>query len=811
MSDTRAAVQVQRRDLRLVPAALTAWAGALVGTAHAPTMHGTGWLWPWSIGGSARPLLTAFVALLLVVLTGVASSAAVASPAVVGPLSTSRVGLLVALAVVVGIGTFAAGHGRVAAQAAGPVVGLAADRADVEVQVRIRTDPLPRSLPAGAPAWRQGQVRVSAALVHVVSADPARAPPTRVGTPVVVLASASWQRLRPGDLVATTGQLGLTSRPGPAAAVLLARGDPVLLGRSPTLLAVGDKPRAALRDSVNGLPPEAGGLLPSLVVGDETLLTEQTREQLRVTGLAHLTAVSGANVAIVLGAVLLGGRWLGLRGVWLPLIGLVSIGVFVLLARPEPSVVRASAMGVVVVLGLVGGSGGRGGRGLAPLAVAVTVLLLADPWLARSIGFALSCVATAGIVVLAGPWAAEAARWMPTPLAAALAVPLAAQLVCTPLLVGMAGELSLSAVPANLLAAPAVPPATVLGIVAALLGTVWPAAAHLVAAVAMVPTGWIVLVAQHAADLPGTVIDWTWGVPLALVASLAMIAVVPPLLRSPWASLATCLALVVVLALPGRGWPPPGWAIVACDVGQGDALVLRTGPQEGMVVDVGPDPGALRSCLDDLGIQSVPLLVITHLHADHVFGLDALGIDRRVDSLIVTVHDEPPEHAAMLAAWAAGNDVEVTRAVPGQTGSQGQVSWQVLWPQRVITGVGSTPNQASVVVRAEIAGLSVLLTGDIEPAAQHALLAEPGVDVDVDVLKVPHHGSPDQHPAFLAATSPAVALVTVGEENTYGHPSAETLGMLASLGAVVARTDTDGAVAVVPGEDALRVVRRANR
>jgi competence protein ComEC len=298
VSDPHAAGRGQRRgDLRLVPAALTAWTGALVGTAHAPTMHGTDWLWPWSTGGSARPLLTAFVALVLVVLTGVASSAATASPTAIGPFSMRWLGLLTALAVVVGVGAFAAGHGRVAAQAVGPVVGLATDRADVEVQVRLTTDPLPRSLPAGAPAWRQGQVRVSASLVHVVSADPARAPPTRIATPVVVLAPATWQELRPGDLVATTGQLGLPGRPGPAAAVLLARGDPVLLGRSPTLLAVGDKPREALRNSVEDLPPEAGGLLPSLVVGDETLLTEQAREQMRVTGLAHLTAVSGANAS----------------------------------------------------------------------------------------------------------------------------------------------------------------------------------------------------------------------------------------------------------------------------------------------------------------------------------------------------------------------------------------------------------------------------------------------------------------------------------------------------------------------------------
>ena len=786
--------------------------GAFVGTASAPTADAA------VPTGSPTPApLDVLVAVTLVGLVAGVSAVAVART-VATPSRSRHRRLLLAMAVVVGLAALVAGHGRVVAQAAGPVVALAAQRAEVQVSIRLTGDPLPRVRQPGTPAWQGEQVRVSASVTHV-GVDTARAPPQPghsrvvVDTPVVVVAPATWTSLRPGDVVDAAGRLTLPSRPGPAAAVLLVEVDPDVGRRSPTLLAVGDAPRHALRESVTGLPAAPGGLLPSLVVGDESLLPDRTREHLRVTGLAHLTAVSGANVAIVLGAVLLVARWLGVRGRGLPVVGLASIGVFVLLARPEPSVVRASAMGVVVVMGLLAGAGPRRGRELAPLAVAVTALLLADPWLSRSIGFALSCAATAGIVLLARPWARAAAAWMPRPLAAALAVPLAAQLACTPLLVGMAGELSLSAVPANLLAAPAVPPATVLGLVAAIVGVVWPGAAHVVAAVAMLPAGWIVLVAERAASLPGTVVEWAWGVPLAALTSLAIVVAVPSLLRSPVASTVTCVALAAMLVLPGRGWPPSGWVIAACDVGQGDALALRTAQRAAIVVDVGPDPAALRSCLDDLGVESVPLLVITHLHADHVLGLDALGGDRPVGSVLMTVHDEPEEHALLLARWAAENAVEVERAVPGDAGRHGDVAWQVLWPPRVITGIGSTPNQASVVMRAQVGGVSVLLTGDIEPAAQQALLAEPDVDLDVDILKVPHHGSDDQHLPFLRATSPSLALVTVGEENTYGHPSSSTLDALVATGAVVARTDVDGAVAVVAGagDDALRVVRRGPR
>jgi competence protein ComEC len=146
------------------------------------------------------------------------------------------------------------------------------------------------------------------------------------------------------------------------------------------------------------------------------------------------------------------------------------------------------------------------------------------------------------------------------------------------------------------------------------------------------------------------------------------------------------------------------------------------------------------------------------------------------------------------------------------------VTWQVLWPARVIRGIGSAPNQASVVVRVDVEGFSVLLTGDIEPTAQGALIATMPRALDVDVLKVPHHGSIDQHPGFVTATSPAVALVTVGQQNTYGHPSTRTLADLRAAGAVVARTDLDGDVAVVAPSGAeaqtpaaLTVVRRGAR
>jgi competence protein ComEC len=721
----------------------------------------------------------------------------------VGLLAGRRRGPVVVACLAAGLAALLAGQGRVAALHAGPVDDLARAATSAEVVLRVTGDPAPRASRPDAPAWQQGQVRVRARVTEVSSAGTA---PLSCDAPVVVLAPATWGGLRPGQVVAASVRLREPAGGGPIAALALADDEPTVTGEVPDPFAAADAPRRALRDAVEGLPAGPAGLLPSLVVGDESLLRDEVRRDLQTTGLTHLTAVSGANVAIVLGAVLWSARWAGLRGWALPVTGVLSIVGFVLLARPEPSVVRAAAMGVVVVLGLVAGARGRG---VAPLAVACLVLLLLDPWLSRSVGFALSCMATGGIVVLGRPWQAAAAAWMPSWLAAVLAVPLAAQVACTPMLVLLAERVSLASLPANLLAAAAVPPATVLGLVAALVGLVWPAGAHLVAAMAMVPTGWIVAVAERGAALPGASLPWQGGVLLAVALGLALALMTPVLLGSRWLSLLACLALVAVLLRPGplATWPPDGWLVVACDVGQGDALVLNAAPGQAVVVDTGVAPAAVDRCLRDLGVVAVPLLVVSHYHADHVAGLEGVVADRPVGAVVTTRLADPPEQAAALDEWARSRGVPVHHPGVGEGGRVGQVAWRVLWPGPVLPTQGSAPNQASLVLRAEVAGVSVLLTGDIEEEAQRALAARS--DLDVDVLKLPHHGSPDQYAPFLARTDPAVTLVSVGVDNTYGHPDAALLATLRDDGTLVARTDTDGDVAVTagaPGE--LAVVRR---
>jgi len=499
------------------------------------------------------------------------------------------------------------------------------------------------------------------------------------------------------------------------------------------------------------------------------------------------------------------------RGRWLYAVGAAGIVGFVLLARTEPSVVRAAAMGTVALLAM--GTDGRE-RGARALGAAVVALLLVDPGLASSVGFALSVVATAGILLLAPGWRDALARWLPRWLAEAIAVPATAQLACTPLVAAISGQVSLVAVVANLAVAAAVGPATVLGLAAGLVGLVWPWGAQQLGTLASLCVAWIVEVARRGADLPTAAVGWGTSVgALALLTALALVVALagPWLLRRPAGGVGCCCLMVaaVLVRPPTPGWPPDGWVLAACDVGQGDALVLRAGQGSGVVVDAGPDPAAVDACLDRLDITRVPLLVLTHFHADHIDGLAGVLDDRAVGAVEVSPLADPPDGVRSVDSLTHADGLEPAVAPYATARRVGDVTLQVLWPLPSSAtrgpGDGSTANDASVVLLVEVAGVRVLLTGDVEPDAQEAL-ARAWPTLHVDVLKVPHHGSRYQDLAFLAGLGARLALVSVGKDNDYGHPAPETLTALAGTGAEVLRTDVDGDVVVVVEDGDLAAV-----
>lgn len=801
-----------RLDLRLLVPSLTAWAVlvAMVGRAI-----------PVQLGSALACLLGGLLVLCLA--SRRRQRRRPSRQVGARQVRARRVGSLAALSLVATGLALGASAGHRAIEHAGIVPELAEQRAIVTLTGTVLTEPR---------VIERGDERPDLVVLELrVRTVQGRGQQSAVSTPVVVFADRGWAEVPWRGTVTTRARLG-PPEPGDAVVAVATPLDaPTVEGEQGLVLAGAEHVRDRLRAAVDPLPVDARALIPGLVIGDTSLTPADLSEAMLATGMSHLSAVSGSNVAIVLGAAILLCGWLGVPRRWRPLVALVCLVGFVLLCRPEPSVLRAGAMGVV---GLIGLSASRRSVSLPALGTAVLVLLCWDPWLARSYGFALSTLATLGLVVFARPWGDAIAARLPRRLALlgdAVAIPLAAQVVCAPVIVLLQGTVSTVAVLANLLAAPFVAPTTVAGIGAALAGTLWPPLGVLVAWLAALPAWLIGAVARWAATVPmGTVgwVDGPGGAWLLTVLTVAVLALGPwlrwqagrrPLLA--WGCL--LLALAVSWPTPGRhGWPPQGWIVAGCDVGQGDAFAVPTGPGHIVLIDTGPDPALLTACLDTLGVSQVDALVLTHFHADHVGGLGAVLGRVPVAAAYVTPVRDPPGEAEEVLADLAGAGIPTYAVTSGDVmawGEAGQVSAEVVWPPPERAGSGALgANDGSIVLDLTVTtdggdlggepgdGIRMLFTGDIEPAAargvRRALAGQ-----RFDILKVAHHGSAAQDETLVTGVGARIALIGVGADNSFGHPSRTVLSMLAQTGTVVLRTDRDGTYAVVGGPGNLAVVR----
>jgi competence protein ComEC len=754
-----------------------------------------------------------------------------------------------------------AGTAQLVAADRGGAADLAAQGATAEVVGRVVEEPQ-----TVLNAWTGAAdgVRTSLALSAVEGRGAAAPASGRVD----VIGDVTWADVDYGSEVRASGRL-MPADPGDeAAATLAATGPPALVAEPAPALRVVNTLRSDLLTASDALPADARALLPGVAVGDTSRIDDELDAALKTSGLTHVTAVSGGHFAIIVATVTaLCAVARAPRGVRLAVTALVMAG-FVLMVHPDPSVLRAAAMGVV---GLVGIGLGRPSRALPALAAVVVVLLVLDPWLARSYGFVLSSVATAALVLGTQPLARRLAPWVGNVPAFALAVPLAAQLACAPVLVLLDPSIATYAVPANLVAAPALVPATVLGVLATLVAPWFPWGGAALAWPAGLASWWIAVVARFFAGLPGARLPWLGGpggaAALALLTLAALVLVwrwrrVAGLvgLRTPWSRgsgwphtwrvavragvraafsarrrratwriVAACAGLAVatswclVLAWPRWIAPagrdvPPDWEVAACDVGQGDGLVVRTGAGRGLMIDVGPRGEAAARCLDELGVARLDLLVLTHFHADHVGGLGAVLDGRRVDRVLVSGVGDPAEQAAWVLDDLSDRGTPVEVATPGLTGALGDVSWEVLQtgPVRSEALAGGRPalvdveggaNDASVTLLVRTASLTLVALGDLEDAGQESLdrtLRTRGDVTGVDVVKVAHHGSRVQSARLAATLSPAVAIISSGE-NTYGHPTDEALDLYRGVGAVMLRTDRCGTFALVVREGDLAV------
>jgi competence protein ComEC len=566
------------------------------------------------------------------------------------------------------------------------------------------------------------------------------------------------------------------------------RADRVIAGEAPEP-SWPRRTRSTVREAIGrALPPASAALLSGLLLGERTDLPAEVDEAFRRAGVYHVLAVSGFNVALVAGATwtLLTLVRAGRRGAAIGAIGAV-IG-FALVVGPEPSVLRAVVMAVLVLGALVLD---REASALNSLAVAAVLILAARPGDLLEPGFQLSFAATAGIVVAPLP------RGL---LAGALGVSLAAQLAVLPVTLVHFNQFSLIGPLSNLVVVPLAGLATVLG----LAGGASTFASETLGALFLHATWPLLLlqrwVAASAAAVPGALIYLpapAGAAVLAYVIGLAsarlawhLRAASPDRARRAAVGAGVMLAIALIVSLWPVIRPADGrLRVTVLDVGQGEAIVVEAPDGRTLLIDAGPG-GSLRldtgervvaPFLWNRGILNLAAAITTHADQDHAGGMPA--VRRRLP---------------IAEEWAAG-------------------AWDRRWiggvlVRRLAPAAGMAAlsrNDQALVLRIDHGLVSFLLTADLTAAGEGALLAT-GLPVQATVLKVAHHGSRHASTAeFLARVRPAFAVISVGARNSYGHPAPETLARLEATGARIYRTDRDGGVVFETDGRSLAVTRWA--
>jgi competence protein ComEC len=558
-----------------------------------------------------------------------------------------------------------------------------------------------------------------------------------------------------------------------------------------------------------GMPAREAALARGFVLGKDEQIDERTTDDFRRAGLSHLLAVSGQNVALL---VLLAmpvlaafGIPLGTRLVWM--LGLIAV--YVPLAGAGPSIQRAGIMGALSVLATLAG---RRTSRLYGLVIAAVLLLAIEPGIAADVGWQLSFAAVLGILIFAAPLRAVlgdrfGARGWRRPLIDGAAMTIAATIATAPLIAFHFEAVSTLTLVANLLALPAVAPAMWLGMLVAAVGQVpgFPVE---------VPNAVNALLLAYIAEVAAWCGRPSWAYPhlrlgigglIAAYGVIVIAAILTPRLarmrrpagprtRAQGKRGAVVLAFglgALALVWPAGGGagqvqgPPAGLRVSVLDVGQGDAILLQPAQAPALLVDGGPPGGGLAEKLHLAGVERLGAAIVTHAESDHAAGVrELLG---RIP--IGQVLFGAPDRETLAAANAAG--VPCRRLVRGSELRSGRLWIDVLWPpvELLAGSPDEDPNQLAVVIRARWGGFSMLLTADAEA---ESVPLEPG---PIDVLKVAHHGSEDAGlDELLDRARPRLAVISVGDDNPFGHPTAAVLKTLAGRRVRILRTDRDGTV-----------------
>jgi len=588
------------------------------------------------------------------------------------------------------------------------------------------------------------------------------------------------------------------------------------------------------------IPAPAGGFAAAIVVGLRERVDERLADAFTATGLGHVVALSGWNVAITMAVADRALRRLPLRRRRWSLIIIALL--YGLLAGASASVIRASVMSAAA---LVAAAGGRRGAGAVALAHAALALLILDPSIAYDAGFRLSALATAGLLAKSADWSRVAIQLtprLPRPLqrpwsviAEDVAVSIAAQAATIGVVIALFGRVALWSIPLTLLIAPLIPAATGAALLAILAGEVAP---YLAGPLSLIPSAlalpasalfrtaaWI---AEAGAQLPLTDLVVPRHATFAVGAALSLIGLVALNRRAAShseqsaepkngisgrvsAAGGVVILLVSSLLSSGSAAAPGSLRISVLDVGQGDAILVELQGRR-MLIDGGPDPARLSVELDALipsWDRKIDVLVASHPHEDHLAGLPRLLDRYQIRSILGAETRGGGPASASWSELLLNRQVTYHTVTTGTAFMLGSARLEVLWPDQAALKYepadgGSALNNRSIVLRLDVSGFSALFTGDIESNVD-ALIAR-RLKGPVDMLKAPHHGSATASSrTLLQAADPRLSVISVGEKNSYGHPASATIDRLGERGGAVLRTDLDGTVSVTVQSTGIKV------